>query len=65
MFSFTACWHEADNGLAVNLDVTPVEVPELVRWIDDLHKSKLFDRRLSRLPECASAAVTGSAVHQN
>ena len=25
-------------GLVVNLDITPVEVPELVRWIDDLHK---------------------------
>ena len=22
----------------VNLDITPVEVPELIRWIDDLHK---------------------------
>jgi uncharacterized RmlC-like cupin family protein len=26
------------TGLVVNLDITPVEVPELVRWIDDLHK---------------------------
>jgi len=26
------------HGLVVNLDITPVEVPELVRWIDDLHK---------------------------
>lgn len=26
------------EGLVVNLDITPVEVPELVRWIDDLHK---------------------------
>jgi hypothetical protein len=26
------------QGLVVNLDVTPVEVPELERWIDDLHK---------------------------
>ena len=26
------------QGLVVNLDITPVEVPELVRWIDDLHK---------------------------
>jgi len=26
------------KGLVVNLDITPVEVPELVRWIDDLHK---------------------------
>jgi len=26
------------RGLVVNLDITPVEVPELVRWIDDLHK---------------------------
>ena len=25
-------------GLVINLDITPVEVPELVRWIDDLHK---------------------------
>jgi uncharacterized RmlC-like cupin family protein len=25
------------QGLVVNLDITPVEVPELVRWIDDLH----------------------------
>jgi len=25
------------RGLVVNLDITPVEVPELVRWIDDLH----------------------------
>ena len=25
-------------GLVVNLDITPVEIPELVRWIDDLHK---------------------------
>ena len=26
------------QGLVVNLDITPVEVPELVRWIHDLHK---------------------------
>jgi uncharacterized RmlC-like cupin family protein len=26
------------QGLVVNLDIRPVEVPELVRWIDDLHK---------------------------
>ena len=26
------------QGLVVNLDITPVEVPELVRWIDDLHR---------------------------
>ena len=26
------------TGLVVNLDITPVEVPELVRWIDDLHR---------------------------
>jgi uncharacterized RmlC-like cupin family protein len=26
------------QGLVVNLDIDPVEVPELVRWIDDLHK---------------------------
>jgi uncharacterized RmlC-like cupin family protein len=26
------------QGLVVNLDITPAEVPELVRWIDDLHK---------------------------
>jgi uncharacterized RmlC-like cupin family protein len=26
------------QGLVVNLDITPVELPELVRWIDDLHK---------------------------
>jgi uncharacterized RmlC-like cupin family protein len=26
------------RGLVVNLDIDPVEVPELVRWIDDLHK---------------------------
>ena len=26
------------QGLVVNLDITPVEVPELIRWIDDLHK---------------------------
>jgi uncharacterized RmlC-like cupin family protein len=26
------------RGLVVNLDITPVEIPELVRWIDDLHK---------------------------
>jgi uncharacterized RmlC-like cupin family protein len=25
------------TGLVVNLDITPVETPELVRWIDDLH----------------------------
>ena len=25
------------QGLVVNLDIEPVEVPELVRWIDDLH----------------------------
>jgi uncharacterized RmlC-like cupin family protein len=25
------------KGLVVNLDITPVEVPELIRWIDDLH----------------------------
>ena len=26
------------QGLVVNLDITPVELPELVRWIDDLHR---------------------------
>jgi uncharacterized RmlC-like cupin family protein len=26
------------TGLVVNLDITPVEVPEVVRWIDDLHR---------------------------
>jgi uncharacterized RmlC-like cupin family protein len=26
------------QGLVVNLDIIPVEIPELVRWIDDLHK---------------------------
>src|SRR5262245_10271557 len=26
------------QGLVVNLDIEPVEVPELIRWIDDLHK---------------------------
>ena len=26
------------QGLVVNLDIEPAEVPELVRWIDDLHK---------------------------
>ncbi|MBV8741106.1 MAG: cupin domain-containing protein [Sinobacteraceae bacterium] len=26
------------QGLVVNLDIEPVEVPELVRWIDDLHR---------------------------
>jgi uncharacterized RmlC-like cupin family protein len=26
------------QGLVVNLDITPAEMPELVRWIDDLHK---------------------------
>jgi len=26
------------HALVVNLDITPAEVPELVRWIDDLHK---------------------------
>ena len=26
------------QGLVINLDITPVEVPELIRWIDDLHK---------------------------
>jgi uncharacterized RmlC-like cupin family protein len=26
------------KGLVVNLDIVPVEVPELVRWIDDLHR---------------------------
>jgi uncharacterized RmlC-like cupin family protein len=26
------------QGLVVNLDITPIEIPELVRWIDDLHK---------------------------
>jgi uncharacterized RmlC-like cupin family protein len=25
------------NGLVVNLDIEPVEVPDLVRWIDGLH----------------------------
>jgi uncharacterized RmlC-like cupin family protein len=25
------------QGLVVNLDIEPIEVPELVRWIDDLH----------------------------
>jgi uncharacterized RmlC-like cupin family protein len=26
------------TGLVYNLDIEPVEVPELVRWVDDLHK---------------------------
>ena len=26
------------QGLVVNLEIMPVESPELVRWIDDLHK---------------------------
>ena len=26
------------QGLVVNLDIQPVETPELVRWIDDLHR---------------------------
>jgi uncharacterized RmlC-like cupin family protein len=26
------------QGLVVNLDIVPVEAPELIRWIDDLHK---------------------------
>jgi uncharacterized RmlC-like cupin family protein len=26
------------QGLVVNLDIQPVESPELIRWIDDLHK---------------------------
>ena len=26
------------QGLVVNLDIDAVEIPELVRWIDDLHK---------------------------
>ena len=26
------------TGLVFNLDIVPVEAPELVRWIDDLHK---------------------------
>jgi len=25
------------QGLVVNLDIQPVEAPELIRWIDDLH----------------------------
>jgi uncharacterized RmlC-like cupin family protein len=26
------------TGLVYNLDIEPVETPELIRWIDDLHK---------------------------
>jgi uncharacterized RmlC-like cupin family protein len=26
------------QGLVVNLDIEPVETPELIRWIDDLHR---------------------------
>ena len=26
------------NGLVYNLDIEGVETPELIRWIDDLHK---------------------------
>jgi uncharacterized RmlC-like cupin family protein len=26
------------EGLVVNLDITPVEMPEVVRWVDDLHR---------------------------
>ena len=26
------------GGLVVNLDIEPVEAPELIRWIDDLHR---------------------------
>lgn len=25
------------QGLVVNLDIEPIEAPELIRWIDDLH----------------------------
>jgi uncharacterized RmlC-like cupin family protein len=26
------------TGLVYNLDIEPVEIPELIRWIDDLHR---------------------------
>jgi len=26
------------QGLVINLDIEPVETPELIRWIDDLHQ---------------------------
>jgi uncharacterized RmlC-like cupin family protein len=26
------------TGLVYNLDIEPVEVPELIRWVDDLHR---------------------------
>jgi uncharacterized RmlC-like cupin family protein len=26
------------KGLVYNLDIEPVEVPELIRWVDDLHR---------------------------
>jgi uncharacterized RmlC-like cupin family protein len=26
------------TGLVYNLDIEPIELPEPVRWIDDLHK---------------------------
>jgi uncharacterized RmlC-like cupin family protein len=26
------------KGLVVNLDIIPVEAPELIRWVDDIHK---------------------------
>jgi uncharacterized RmlC-like cupin family protein len=26
------------QGLVINLDIDPVQAPELIRWIDDLHK---------------------------
>ena len=26
------------QGLVVNLDIQPAETPELIRWIDDLHR---------------------------
>jgi uncharacterized RmlC-like cupin family protein len=26
------------QGLVVNLDIEPAEIPELVHWVDDLHR---------------------------
>jgi len=26
------------QGLVVNLDIDAVQAPELIRWVDDLHK---------------------------
>jgi uncharacterized RmlC-like cupin family protein len=53
------------QGLVVNLDITPVELPELVRWIDDLHKRPGAQRRGHSIRRAVPReALRGGADHR-